>query len=487
MGNVKRITALIFAAGLVVVFGCGDPLPVKEMVDARYAITRADGVSAGQYAPDLFKEATSLLLKSHEDVKAEKWDDAKKDAESALAKANEAYIASVPLLAKDALDKADKSVAEAGDVYASELANADYANATTKLKSAHEQFEAKKYEDAYTLAKEADACAMNAKTLSINKKGTLKDAIDEVSETVSRAEKLGGETYAPEKLKLAKENLAIAQKSYDDLKLKDGFSAVQVAKINADEAFLESLKKSASENIGKAETMIANAEKNPNAKEASNEVDGAKEMVKTAKSQYESGQYPESIQSSDEAKRLATIALSIIEKSGDRSKVSSTGKTTSKSSDKTVQGVDEGNGEYDVYVVRYFKSSIKDCLWLIAGKYYKNPRQWKKIYNANRDRIKNPDFIRPGWKLKVPRTTPLKKTEEPVAPAKEEKTEAAEPQMQETPKAEEPAKSTDATDVKESTEQKNESGETPAVKEEEVPATQDEEAPSQDEEAPSAE
>ncbi|HNX58497.1 MAG TPA: LysM peptidoglycan-binding domain-containing protein, partial [Spirochaetota bacterium] len=449
MGSVKRITALIFTAGLVVVFGCGDPLPVKEMVDARYAITRADGVSAGQYAPDLFKEATSLLLKSHEDVKAEKWDDAKKDAESALAKANDAYNASVPLLAKDALDKADKSVAEAGDVYASELANADYANAAAKLKSAHEQFEAKKYEDAYTLAKEADSFALNAKTLSINKKGTLKDAIDEVSETVSRTEKLGGESYAPEKLKLAKENLAIAQKSYDDLKLKDGFSAVQVAKINADEAFLESLKKSAIENIAKAESMIADAEKNPNAKDASNEVDGAKEMVKTAKGQYESGQYPESIQSADEAKRLVTIALSIIEKSGNRegdkdgdgSKVASTGKDSAKSSDKTVQVSDEGSGEYDIYVVRYFKSSIKDCLWLIAGKYYKNPRQWKKIYNANRDKIRNPDFIRPGWKLKVPKKAPVKKAEEPVAPVSEEKSEAAEPQVQETPKAEEQSES----------------------------------------------
>jgi nucleoid-associated protein YgaU len=32
-----------------------------------------------------------------------------------------------------------------------------------------------------------------------------------------------------------------------------------------------------------------------------------------------------------------------------------------------------------------------------------NYAKWPKIYNANRDLIKNPTVIQPGWKLKVPR------------------------------------------------------------------------------------
>lgn len=28
--------------------------------------------------------------------------------------------------------------------------------------------------------------------------------------------------------------------------------------------------------------------------------------------------------------------------------------------------------------------------------------QWKEIYEANKDQIKNPDLIQPGWKLKIP-------------------------------------------------------------------------------------
>lgn len=29
---------------------------------------------------------------------------------------------------------------------------------------------------------------------------------------------------------------------------------------------------------------------------------------------------------------------------------------------------------------------------------------WKQIYEANRDQIKNPDLIQPGWKLKIPKS-----------------------------------------------------------------------------------
>lgn len=45
--------------------------------------------------------------------------------------------------------------------------------------------------------------------------------------------------------------------------------------------------------------------------------------------------------------------------------------------------------------------------WLskIAGYWeiYNDWRQWTKIYEANRDKIKNPDLIMPGWELKIPR------------------------------------------------------------------------------------
>ncbi len=45
-----------------------------------------------------------------------------------------------------------------------------------------------------------------------------------------------------------------------------------------------------------------------------------------------------------------------------------------------------------------------ECLWMIAGMQYGHPYyyKWPLIYNANRDLIKDPDLIYPGWNLKVP-------------------------------------------------------------------------------------
>lgn len=43
-----------------------------------------------------------------------------------------------------------------------------------------------------------------------------------------------------------------------------------------------------------------------------------------------------------------------------------------------------------------------DSLWKIAKKFYGNGSKWQTIYNANKDKIKNPNLIQPGWKLKIP-------------------------------------------------------------------------------------
>jgi nucleoid-associated protein YgaU len=43
-----------------------------------------------------------------------------------------------------------------------------------------------------------------------------------------------------------------------------------------------------------------------------------------------------------------------------------------------------------------------DSLSKIAKKFYGNANAWKKIFDANKDVIKNPDLIQPGWKLQIP-------------------------------------------------------------------------------------
>lgn len=43
-----------------------------------------------------------------------------------------------------------------------------------------------------------------------------------------------------------------------------------------------------------------------------------------------------------------------------------------------------------------------DSLSKIAKKFYGDPSQWRRIFEANRDLIKNPDLIHPGQTLKIP-------------------------------------------------------------------------------------
>lgn len=75
------------------------------------------------------------------------------------------------------------------------------------------------------------------------------------------------------------------------------------------------------------------------------------------------------------------------------------------------ENLEEQNAPYKVevakvageYVVRLIPKK-RDCLWRIAEYdfIYGNPWQWRKIYDANRDIIDDPDLIYPGQKLVIP-------------------------------------------------------------------------------------
>lgn len=43
-----------------------------------------------------------------------------------------------------------------------------------------------------------------------------------------------------------------------------------------------------------------------------------------------------------------------------------------------------------------------DCLYLIAKRFYEDGNKWRQIYNANKDKIKNPNLIYPKQVLVIP-------------------------------------------------------------------------------------
>jgi nucleoid-associated protein YgaU len=73
-------------------------------------------------------------------------------------------------------------------------------------------------------------------------------------------------------------------------------------------------------------------------------------------------------------------------------------------------------GQVKLYTVGTWARN-RDCLWNISKKkdIYANPWLWPKIWQGNRDQIKDPDVIHPGQKLKIPKGTELTAEEKSAA------------------------------------------------------------------------
>lgn len=177
--NRSRKTAAVI--GIIVMaalaHGCGEPIPVREMSLARMEITRAESVRADKYAPAEMEEAKKLLLGTHEFIKGDDLDKAKQGALDSFAKAREAYEKSLPLLARDTMEIAEKSLGEADEANADMLAKDEYDRAQSSFKSAGENFESKKYYESYRAALEADKLAKSARNSALGKRAVLKEAV----------------------------------------------------------------------------------------------------------------------------------------------------------------------------------------------------------------------------------------------------------------------------------------------------------------------
>ncbi len=73
-------------------------------------------------------------------------------------------------------------------------------------------------------------------------------------------------------------------------------------------------------------------------------------------------------------------------------------------------------GQVKIYTVGTWKRD-RDCLWNISKKkdIYDNAWMWPKIWQGNRDQIKDPDVIHQGQKLKIPKAGEMTAEEKSAA------------------------------------------------------------------------
>ncbi|RLD17404.1 MAG: hypothetical protein DRI36_03900 [Caldiserica bacterium] len=153
---------------------------------------------------------------------------------------------------------------------------------------------------------------------------------------------------------------------------KRGISPLEEARLEAQEA------------INNAESKIEEL------KSIGGDITEPQSLLDEAKKLFEEGKYKEAKEKAIKAYNVASkLYDEIIEA---RKKLEEMAKKEEKSKLPTTYTV--GTWEKD-----------RDCLWNISKKkyIYNDPWKWKRIYQANKNKIKNPDLIYPGQVLKIPR------------------------------------------------------------------------------------
>lgn len=400
MRSKKFIPVMIISIFLSMI-ACDTEVPVRELTDARQAIDMAISVNADEYSSKELEEAKVNLIKAHEQlIKDGKPKESVKSAGVSYAKAVEAYNNSLPLFAESAIQRADEAIYEADLVYAENLSSGFFAESKKLYVEAGEKYENKEYLEAHSLATASYEAAVKAKNESIDNRYKLGFQIGEVSSIIRKVERYDYATYAPEQYELAVDYMREADEEYGKNQLKAGFEAIEMARVNAEKAYDLTMEGVTEERIEEAEYLLAEAEDSRSGVIADEDFAAAREALDISRRLRSEKEYEESLTYANEAIRLGNMVI-------EESKRIATVKTAKDSSVKTSDGADvktsdRDDDKYYYYTVRSWEK-YNDCLWRIAGEYYKNPRLWRKIYNANRDLIKNPDLIRPGWVIRIPK------------------------------------------------------------------------------------
>ncbi|WP_439956900.1 lipoprotein LipL71 [Leptospira ryugenii] len=465
----KQSAIIGLAFLLPMLWNCGQELPLKELALAKSQVERAEGLKAEEYSPDEFQEAKKSLQAANDFAAEEKASDSKKSADYAISKAYDALEKTLPKLTAKSREEAIAQLDAADEANAQETSAEDFKKAQSlkeageaKLSQAdsslaaylkEEDDEKKKeekrllalneYEEAYRLFEESKVAGKQAKAVAMERSDMIRKSAEEVDQSLEKASR-----YSNGQNPSIEEERARIRSAYADIeagKLKSAEEKIKTARAAAPGLLASSVKDQAKARNGQARDVVEDANsrfaelksdaltKSPNTKDAyasaQENLGAANESLASSSNSLEQEKYEDSIAQSEEAIRLAEISIDQVEgiKSSNpkmfrtreatnvegtetKPKEDKVAKEETKASDEET-GDDAGSRIRDLgngwkeYTVG--KTNPAECLWRIAKKpeVYENSKLWKRIFQANRDKIKDKDLIYPKQKLKIPPKT----------------------------------------------------------------------------------
>ncbi|WCL48643.1 DUF4398 domain-containing protein [Leptospira sp. GIMC2001] len=452
--NHKYSRILLSVATLAFAYSCASELPIQEMSNARQAIARAESLQATEYAPDELKESKDALFEAHENASEEKASDAKKRADYSISKANDALEKTLPRLSAKTRDEATEAIDQADKAFATGLAPDDFDRSVQLRKEGDQAMEAgdaslssflqekdetkkselrnksfDEYEDAHNKYLASKTSANKAREVALSNKDELRQSARYVEEDLNTTETyIGGMN---DKTRAERENLASAYQDIDNDELKSANDKISASRKNSRALLAASIQNYARErNLTatevvedansrfeeiKEDSVSKDANQKSNYESARENLGAANESLASAGNLYSQEKYEDSIRQSEEAIRLGQI---VTEQTASLSATSVANRSATNSDDKMKTSATDSKNDgkdsnkdgklkegWSKYVVR--KQQPEDCLWRIAGNKnsYGNPKLWPRIYQANKNKIKNKNLIYPNQVLYIPPKT----------------------------------------------------------------------------------
>jgi hypothetical protein len=457
MKPLKRrvLTTLLF----LILASCSKSLPTDELAVAKVLITRAQDAHAEEFAPSELSQAKSYLKTAHEAAMREDIDSLIQSTRSSTIQSLEAIEKSLPKYSSQSREIASRELESSEELYASKFSPKEFQQANSfrkqgdeELANAESQYgiylslqdlNRKKevreaifqtYERSIAAYQNSLRNSKESKNISLSRKPEISTFAQTIQAEIQEIDRLNnGKDPRVDELRT---QVLLASQELEENKLKQSYirleSANKTSKFLLAEAILNHAKmrnKSASEKFASANdsflelnsSLLKEEPETMQSYENTEEVLGAaRESLESSTSLFSQEKYSDSIRQSNESIRLSEIVIEQV----DTLKSQESAITARKLEDALVdemiveQPLQEIKEElppkeedYFYYTVKSLKPS--ECLWRIAHRkeVYGDAKEWKRIFEANRDKISSPNKIYPNQVLKIPKITAARNEE----------------------------------------------------------------------------